>query len=463
MINGRTSKNLIFFLPVHEPSFREHLVLAKWVKQNTRFTPLFIISNDQAGKLVSELDQGEILWIKVYSGKIQSSLRRGSSKAIFFVEKLLSPLSAKMVFDYLKWRQQLPKDYKKAIGLIQKFQPIAIFLTGDRHLGFELPLMKAAKQQKIKTIILPTGYSDIEGSLHIRKNSRAYRVDSVFPIFNHFLFSKKEMGGQIYNSPQGKFAFYNAGITLALYQNGMLPPSPWVMGSGDSNLVAVDGQDTKERYMRAGVPERKIVITGHQSHDILYECERNKQQLRTTLYKKYLFDSEKKLIILAVPQLGEHRILPWPEHWKEIKFLVSTLGSLHQNLLLSLHPKSDYSQYQFLEQSYRCKISQEPLVKILVACDCYIATLSSTIQWAIVCGIPAVVVDFYGMGYDVFDKFRGVLKITKKETLSSMVARILYDPRYSTSLRTEQAKMAFLIGPFDGKACKRITALIQDA
>ena len=455
-------KKNILFLPIHEPSFREHLVLAKWIKSNTSYNPIFIISNYLVEKFVNELEDADITSVKVYKDRLRRVKINFKNRAISYFYNFIKSSSLKLFFDYLKAKQNLQIDYKKALDLISNYKPAAVFLTGDRHLGFELPLIKAAKTYGIKTVIVPVSYSDPEGSFKIRCVSREYRVDSFFPIFNHIFFSKKEMQKQIYHSSDGNFAFYNAGITLALYKNNMLPPNPWVMGGGNSDIIAVDGEDAKERYIKLGVPENKIIITGHQSHDILYQNYTKKDVIKRKIYEKYYFNPEKKLIVFGVPHLAEHKILSWSDHWKEIDFLVQTLASLKQNLLLSLHPKSNFLKYQFLEKKYNCKIAKEPLVEILVAADCYVATFSSTIQWAILCRIPSVVVDFYNLNYNVFDKFKGVIIVNKKDLLESTIKKILVDENYYKFLQTKQNEMAKIIAPFDGKSCARIVEIIEN-
>ena len=105
--------------------------------------------------------------------------------------------------------------------------------------------------------------------------------------------------------------------------------------------------------------------------------------------KKYNLCPDKKIIICALPQLAEHNILDWENHWKEIEFLVSTISSRKQNLILSLHPKMEREKYLFLEEKYNCKIAEERLFEFLPIADLFIATFSSTIIWSVFCEISS--------------------------------------------------------------------------
>lgn len=340
-------------------------------------------------------------------------------------------------------------------------EPAAVLLTGDRHLGFELPLIKAARERGIRTVVVPTGYGEPDASAHIRKGRRQYRaVGRRASLAARAVFSRPELRGQIFDSPHGRLSFYNAGITMALQSMGMLSPNPWVNGGGLADLVAVDGEDTRQRYERLGVPRSKIVVTGHQSHDILFEHWRTRDDLRRRLLAGYFPNGVRPLVILAVPQLGEHGLLPWAEHRAAINTLVESLVSTGGNVLLSLHPKSKNEDYDDLEHRYRCRIAKEPLVDVLPAGDCFVATFSSTIRWAILCGIPAVVMDFWGFGYRTYEDFGGVLQVQDTHALGPVVARVISDQAYRNALAAAQRESAGRIGVFDGQARQRLSALI---
>lgn len=431
------------------------------MKLNSDYEPVFIISNLIVEKSIDPLKNAAIGFVKINKYAAGQLKKRPRNKVIFSFYNFLKSTGLKLILDYVKTDKILKTHYRQALEIIQEYKPAAVFLTGDRHLGFELPLIKAAKVNGIKTIIVPVSYSDPEASSKIRKETSEYRIGKIFPIVNRIFFSRKEMKKQIYNSTSGKFVFYNAGVTMALYKNNMLPVNPWIMGGGNSDMIIADGKETKEKYEKLGVPGEKIMITGHQSYDILYQNLINKDNLKKKIYEEYSFDFNKKLIILGVPQLAEHGFLSWPEHWKEIDFLISTLSGLKENLLLSLHPKSDLSRYKFLEKKYNCAISKNPLADILAIADCYIATFSSTVRWAVLCAIPTIVVDFYNFNYDVFDKYKGVKKVNQKDLLEPIAKKILADESYHKSIQKEQKEAAEKIAPFDGKSRQRILEIVD--
>ena len=169
---------------------------------------------------------------------------------------------------------------------------------------------------------------------------------------------------------------------------------------------------------------------------------------------------KKKLIICAVPPLAEAGILDWPRHWQEIRFLVSSLAQTGANVLLSLHPKSDARQYRFLEQEFRGHLLREPLRESLPAADLFVTYSSSTVRWAVMLGIPTVLVDFYGLNYTIYDHLAGVVKVTDRTALLSVFGQVLEDHNYYDYLKSEQKKAAQYVARFDGQATQRIIDLI---
>ena len=123
------------------------------------------------------------------------------------------------------------------------------------------------------------------------------------------------------------------------------------MGSGSSDILCIDNHYNKNLYVRAGVEEKKIHIVGDGNYDLLYKQHSQRDVIRQNIFKKYHLDNDKKIIIIGLPQLGEHGELPWDRHWQEIHFLIKSLHSLDQNILISLHPKMNINNYKYLEKN----------------------------------------------------------------------------------------------------------------
>ena len=160
---------------------------------------------------------------------------------------------------------------------------------------------------------------------------------------------------------------------------------------------------------------------------------------------------------MALPQLGEHNIFPWKKHWEEINFLMKNLKKLNQNILISLHPKMDRKDYEFIEEKYKIKILDERLADVLPIADLFVATFSSTVIWSILCGIKSVVVDFYGLNYTMFDFLTSIKKVDKKDNFetelkATLTGEIDFSKDWNSLSRNEV---------FDGKTIQRYIKLIK--
>ena len=364
---------------------------------------------------------------------------------------------------FLKRREkQLSELLHKRLVAIKKIlletNPVSVVVTGDRHQadGWEPALLKACRDLNIPAIIPPISFTaNSEGLPVTRRGRKAFYADK-------FLEVKARYPKQyIYDGvSKSNIFFYPPSLMEALAKNDMLPENPWVMGGGHSTFVLADGEETKERYVRLGCKPKKIIVTGHPGHDNLHSLYKNRQNLKNNLNQEYDFDPDKKLIMIALPQLAEHGIKDWKTHWNEIRFLCDVFSRQQANCLISLHPKMKYEQYEFIENQYGIPILKRSLSEILPAADIFAATFSSTVQWAVLCGIPSIVFDFYGLNYTMYDYLTGTKIINKKTELPGELDKLINDENYYANMAAEQQKFSGYISPFDGKCMERIVDVI---
>jgi hypothetical protein len=231
------------------------------------------------------------------------------------------------------------------------------------------------------------------------------------------------------------------------------------MGSGYSDILCLNNQYYKDIYINRGVDERKIKVVGDGAYDHINKQYLQREVLKQKILKKYSLDGNKKIVIVALPQLGEHNILPWERHWEEINFLMESLTKLDQNILISLHPKMDRKKYEFLENKYNCSILDERLADVLPIADMFVATFSSTVVWSILCGIKTVVVDFYELNYTMYDFLTSIKKVDKKENLKATLETTLSeDIDFSKDWKSLSRDEVF-----DGQTIQRYIKLINEA
>ena len=405
----------VLFLPSHNATFQEMLRIALFIKERNIAKPIIVIERQELLEHIGLMEKNHLDFIILCKDGDNNSMTIISTyikkiKNLIKKQKLIKNfvISLKMQFELTSYFSRkkkknisfaLASSFNRAKDILLQVQPHSVVVTGDRSSSGLLPgLLKACKEFNISSIIPPIAYAATPESLVVLRRSRIFNAD-------HFPVLKKKYPEQyIYDKKTAyNIFFFPPFVTEALAENGMLPENPWVMGGGYSNFVLADGEETKERYVRLGANPDKIIITGHPSHDRLYEQYIKKSMVKEDLVQKYNLDKTKKIIILSLPQLAEHNVYNWDIHWKEINFLCRIFSNVDANVLISLHPKMKYETYKFIEQQYKIYIAKEKLADILPVADIFSATFSSTVQWAVLCEIPAIVFDFYGLNYTCYD------------------------------------------------------------
>lgn len=461
--NEKTVKNLLFVsnLPqrfLDQVSFAENLIL----KSSDKFRIFFYISPAVSEKYNTYLQE--------FNFKIINNIDTESTKKTSFIDfiklkiinKLLNSIFIKFGFvlkyrPFDKYQRRIEANYlkdlnKKYISIIEIFNKNnfnLVFINGDRHLGVEPVFLKICSELKIPTLIpYMTFLTEPESLAEGKKNYGLKR--SVF-ISDYFLSSEMKFKKQKFNN---KF-YYPHYIANSLFKFGTLSEFPWVIGRGKSDYLCLPNLYLKKYYIKKGVKVEKIKVIGDVAYDLLYKNYNSKFKILNNTLKKYNLMS-KKIVIVALPQLAEHGILPWNKHWEEVDFLLSSIDKLNCNIIISLHPKMNRKSYLFLEKKYNCLISEERLLNILPIADMFIATYSSTVLWSVLCGIKTLVVDFYCLNHRIFDFLESVKIATNKQTFVDLLKKIeLQEVDFASdweSLSRDQV--------FDGKTIERYVDLI---
>jgi len=351
----------------------------------------------------------------------------------------------------LRYINFLQKEVKTIKNIIKENKIDLIFINGDRHLDNEPAFLKAAKDLSVSIVIPYMVYfaeeEDLTKTSQVKHKLSVFTSDYIKASQNKFLYHKRK----------NKY-FYPHPIINALDKVGTLTKNPWFMGGGSSDILCLPNEHMKKHYVKNGIDINKIKVIGDISYDQLYLGYKKKIEIKKEIQEKYDLDLKVKTIIVSLPQLAEHNILPWDIHWQEINFLIQSLDSLNQNILLSLHPKMDRSSYVFLEKKFNCKILEEKLVDVLPIADMFVATFSSTVFWSIICGIKTVVIDFYGLEYKTYDFLSSIRKVKDREIFQSTLNNTLHETIDFSEDWIQLSKDKV----FDGKTIQRYVDLIKE-
>jgi len=424
----------ILFAPIHGSSMLEMLPVAERLAADQRYEPVFFLFRDIPERNIRLLKDGGIRVIgpsargKLNSDDLtdQANPTNPAEDEVSFVNRVRKELTKFIlswaVFSYPWYLLKLGNQLNQAKKVLQAENASAVLVMGDRHVGWETALIKAANDRNKPTMIVPFAMSDPKSDVEIRlrlPDVKQYLVSTLI----------EKLVGRVYPNWIIQMFFLPVGNALAAKTLGLMPDLPWTIGGGEARRMAVESPKVLETYLEEGIPPEKMVITGKPSMDHIFEKMQGSDKSEVT--QEMGISKDQKIILCSVPQLAEHKLLSWSEHWREIEFLFSTLTKQQgARVVLSLHPQSNPEDYQPLADQYGAVIAKRRIYDLIPICEFLVATYSSVVVQAIGCGKPAIVVDFYGLDYTYYDDEPGVVVIKQHEALALTVQRMIEDREY---------------------------------
>jgi len=456
----------ILFAPIHGPSMIEMLPIACRIAKDGRFEPVFFIFNSLSKRTADILAESKI---RVIGSKIPSLSHpeKGGGRPDFLIEshedeKVNDPGFRKRI---VRWALSLSLvsflwyllKFKGFLRRSKKFlleeDSVAIVMMGDRHVGWETAMIKSANDHGIPTLIVPFAVSDPDSDIEARlrlPDAKQYHVSTLIERAAAKVFPK-----WVRTKGADRLFFIPVGNAMAAKILNMMPENPWTIGGGAAKRVAVDSTRTLRNFSNEGVHTEKMIITGKPGDDQIFQAM-TANEPRETRRELGIGDSQ-YFILCSVPQLAEHGLLSWSEHWEEINYLVKTLSDqMGASVVLSLHPQSDKSNYEELAEKYGVVIADQRIYNLIPACDILVATYSSVVVQAIGSGKPTVVVDFYGLDFTYYDDEPGVIVMKERESLTPTIERLLYNREYYDEMVQAQLSRKSEWLRLDGECTSRV-------
>jgi hypothetical protein len=437
----------ILFIPTNRTVLAEMSRLATRLSQKPEWKIFFLISTS----FVTLKDQCDLteagvqvlhLYPKAQGAKEHPSVR--FSKLIHFLKQLpLSKWMAKVYHQFVPDRTKMPDvsiaTEEKIHKIFQDHRFTQVVLPSDRSLG-ALPLIwKVSSQLHIPQYIYQVSLFSDEERLVRNRLSKEYDVtlDKEF---------QSAYPNQVRFFPEFKktVSFYPPEVCRLLDEKKILPRNPWVLGGSSDGKILVDSERTKDQLISGDVDPKRVSVVGHLAHDDIF--------FQSQKYEKDECDK----IILGLPHLGEHGLVPWKKHMWFIRSLAEVLKPYKDKVLISLHPKMDKKNYTFLEKDYGFEITSKSLSEILPLGQIYLSTYSSTIDWAVLLGIPCFVVDPFHFEFSTYNEFQGVKVFQTMVEFEDNIHKFLNDSNYKNELIEFQREKSNYVGCFDGECLERV-------
>lgn len=373
----------------------------------------------------------------------------------------LLALAAGVQRNFLRDVRLFNKSTRQIRNLLRTIRPTYLVLGGDMP-GYDSALyIKEAKKLGIRSFVIPSTMSNGKEQAEIYYPDGQYHATGAIHRILALIFrswSKEYCGTLLFRVPIGRL------LAIKFFQIDV--EKPWVFNSTNADVVFLESLAMKDYYGAVGLTSKNLIVTGSPTCDLLYQVRTDLNGIRTRLRAKYRLGDYGKVILIALPPdffyvVGGRPQSVYANHAEVIDF-ISRLIRDNQSVrwIISLHPSMSKSDYGGLELA-GATIIDEPAYQLLPLCDIYMATVSSTIRWAIACGVPVINYDFYRYRYNDFEAVDGVLYAASEEVFHVMLQALLTQPAFFEAIRNRQQLSSAQWGQLDGQCCERINEKIQ--
>ena len=346
--------------------------------------------------------------------------------------------------------------------VIDKQNPSIVVLGGDM-VGHDTSIfVKVAHKKKLSAIIVPStmsnGLEQAEAYLYDPNRNMGRWVNRfaarLYPrwVFRH----------------RGRDLLREAGERVLLMEwLGLAPPLPWIFNSGFADAIAIESRRMERYYLDCGIPQSQLKVVGSLADDEMFRVLQRKEENRSSLCSGIGLPDSNPILLSALPpdflyMPGGRPECDFKTYAELMTFWVQSIAKVKgYNIVVCLHPSVRYEDYQYIED-WGVKIADRDTAELVPLCDLYVASVSSTIRWAIACGIPVINYDVYRYRYTDYLGLKGVVIVEEKTDFEAELIKVAMGPTYSKEKRLSQKEVAGQWGMLDGKVASRMISLLEE-
>jgi glycosyltransferase involved in cell wall biosynthesis len=360
---------------------------------------------------------------------------------------------------WLRCRRQL----QLARRTIEELRVDLLLLAEDNVEYGTGAFLRACRERGVPSVIVPYALAGPEEPAEVYWDQSPHRLHTLSNCFLAWMYPH-----WVHEHRGRKLVRLPARRALPIEWLKIGQPLPWVMNGSHADVLAVESQFMFNYYQRYGVPAEKMVITGALSDDTLKSHQDEAERTRQELCRELRLDPSKPILLCALPPVhsGSCR---WGDDFAGYKeMLACWVDALERtvgwNLVLSLHPSMSYEHWKHLERrrgDRGPRIARRDTAQLVPLCSLYVASISSTIRWAIACGKPVLNYDVYRFGFTDFSSAPGVVTVEEKADFLKALLRFTSDKAYLEEIRARQRSCMHDWGTLDGQSARRLLDLFD--
>jgi hypothetical protein len=256
------------------------------------------------------------------------------------------------------------------------------------------------------------------------------------------------------------------GRVLAMELLRLSPPTPWLFNSSHADVITMESDAMWDYYGAAGMPEAQMVVTGSTADDVMAGVQAEAKARRDALLRSLGLPVDRPILLTALPpdfldQPGGRPECDFKDYESLADFWLKACGSIEgYNVVVALHPSVPLSEAAKFER-YGARVSALGTAELVPLCDVFVASISSTIRWAIGCAKPVVNYDVYRYRFTDFIGVEGVLTLEEPEEFIATLRRLFADPDFAADVQAKQQRIASHWGRLDGCSGQRMVDLAK--
>lgn len=444
----------VAIFPRHPTSWAWLFEVARLLRDQSDLAPVMLLVTPEVAGYAAQCKDANIQFLNVSSARQQAiashlgMIGRAVDRCDGFFAKhhRIANCFPVSLFRFIAMRRKLRAELNVYRAVLSKLSPIALLTPGDREMSPVPAMLRAAKDLAVPIVNYSFGSPYPQGLALQREGQSQFSTQwREFPPLVNFVV-KNKFPRQLLDQ---QMLFSPGWLILAHWSLGMLSDNPWVQGGGLSDYLFQNSVQRRESYLASGVSEHKLVFTGDPSLDSLHAAYENRDAIRARLG----VSAGPKVIMFSLPNDYEHGLCDLQSHRTRMRDYLSILSKCEAKTFVSLHPKAKADDYRDLMSEYKLTLLPERLAGVLPAADVFVASGSSTIPWAQLCGIPVINLDYLGIREPEVEAADTVETPAGFERLLHNILASRGKPVSDDAVRSENL--------FDGQSGKRIIRFLS--